>query len=104
MVSWASGKKTSHVCSMSSAELAGSLTPTITLTGVAVSTLAWAEKSDFAHACKYARNASTVELSSECCTTWLMNVLVSLFPVVKSMIAARFAGLSGAPENSAQPS
>ena len=31
-----------------------------------------------------------------------MKVFVSLFPVVKSMIAARLAGFAAAPENSAQ--
>src|SRR5713101_3872832 len=103
MVISPAGKKTSHVCSITSADRAGSFTPTITLTGVLVSGLAWSEKSDLAQACRYAANASTVEFSSECRTTWSMKVAVSLLPVVKSMIAARLPGLPGAPENSAQP-
>ncbi len=56
-----------------------------------------------AQACRYAANASTVEFSSECRTTCLMKVVVSLLPVVKSMIAARFRALPAAPENSSQP-
>ena len=68
MVISASGKKTSQVCSITSADRAGSFTPTITLTGVLVSVLTWSERSVLAQACRYAANASTVEFSSECRT------------------------------------
>ncbi len=65
---------------------------------------AWilSEKSDLAQACRYAANAASLEFSSECRTTWLMKVAVSLLPVVKSMIAARLPALPAAPENSCQ--
>src|SRR6266516_5253109 len=100
MVISASGKKTSQVCSITSAVRAGSFTPTISFTGVLVSAWALSEKSDLAQACRYAANAASVEFSSECRTTWLMKVAVSLLPVVRSMIAARLPALAAAPENS----
>ena len=56
-----------------------------------------------AQACRYAANAGTAEFSSECWTSRLTNVAVSLLPVVKSMIAARLPALPAAPENSSQP-
>ena len=68
-----------------------------------VSGWALSEKSDLAQACRYAAKAASVEFSSECRTTWLMKVAVSLLPVVKSMMAARLPGLPAAPENSSQP-
>src|SRR5215831_4202210 len=62
------------------------------------------EKSSLAHDSRYAPNAGTAELSSECCTTWSMKMGDSRPPVVMVMIAARFFRAVAAPLNSTQPS
>ena len=74
---------------------------TLTGTGLPCTRL---EKSSLAHDSRYAPKAGTVELSSECWTTWSIKVGDRRLPVVMVMIAARLSRAVAAPENSAQPS
>jgi len=94
----ACGKYWSQVCCMTSALSAGSCSPRSP--SPALVALDLSEKSALPTTASTRTRYGRV--LSEWFTTLLMNVGVSRPPVVKLMIAARLAGFSAAPENSAQ--